>query len=48
MLKDLLFLILKSGIIGTLILNILMYAVFKEPVIQHVRLEEYDSSDEAS
>lgn len=30
-LKDLLFLILKSGIIGALILNILMYAVFKEP-----------------
>lgn len=31
MLKDLLFLILKSGIIGALILNILIYAVFKEP-----------------
>lgn len=30
-LKDLLFLILKSGIIGALILNVLMYAVFKEP-----------------
>lgn len=30
-LKDLLLLILKSGIIGALILNILMYAVFKEP-----------------
>ena len=31
MLKDLLFLSLKSGIIGALILNILIYAVFKEP-----------------
>lgn len=30
-LKDLLFLILKSGFIGALIVNILMYAVFKEP-----------------
>lgn len=30
-LKDLLFLILKSGIIGALIINILMYAIFKEP-----------------
>lgn len=30
-LKDLLFLILKSEIIGALILNILLYAVFKEP-----------------
>ena len=29
-LKDLLFLILKSGFIGALIVNILMYAVFKE------------------
>lgn len=30
-LKYLLFLILKSGIIGALIINILMYAIFKEP-----------------
>ena len=30
-LKGLLFLILKSGIIGALIINILMYAIFKQP-----------------
>lgn len=31
LLKDLLLLVLKSGIIGALILNVLMYLIFKEP-----------------